>query len=846
MAGTAVSAKELKRRDLILHGDLWKVLISITFPLFFYTFINGFSNILDNFMCAKISATAVSSSVLVTQIINMISAVGSGISAGGSILIAREIGKNNYPQAKRLSSTVFSFVFLLGLIIMAVFIPLAKPILIFSGSTLQEADLAKNYFIVQIVTVCFQMINSVYMGVEKARGSTKGITFLNIGVMALKAGLSAIFIYVMQVDDMTWVGVATLVANASLTVFIIVRLLMRNYIFRFSLKDADFSFKTTKRVTLLSFPIFLGKFIFSLGKWLVLKMAADFYGEGTAKPQPLAKGALGISNNMGGLVTNSLSSVEDSESAIISTNLGAGQTDRALKTFKYAMILEILMSVIGVGVISIPQVNDGIVRLFATTSKHGYDADYANMISSIFFYEKMGIVTLAINSAVLGLLYGFGYTRLSMVINFARVFVFRIPSLLVLHFGLNMDYTALGVAMGFSNISIGVVAVVTVIFVIRNIKKKQKEKEEARMVTEETKAKTERLIKSYLNGFYHYKEDKAWDYEDGVVCLGAYDMYAATKDKFYLDFLVKHFDACIRADGTIDSYDPEEKNIDNVQKGTALYLLNLVHHEDKYDKALKLLDHQLDIQQRTASGSFWHKGRYPYQIWLDGLYMGLPYYALRATEEHSIKMKKDIVNQFMNVEKFNWDPQKKVYMHCYDETKSMQWADKTTGRSPNVWLRSVGWLAMAEADVYQIFNDRGGTVSALKLKPLLKKVLSSMEPYQDQTTHLYYDLPLLPEEKGNYLETSGSLMLAYGYLKGSRLGMIPSKEIQKGAEMLESVLTNYLKDDGLHNVCQVSGLDGQRRNGSVAYYLSEPVVISDPKGFGPLMMAYAEYLRATK
>jgi rhamnogalacturonyl hydrolase YesR/Na+-driven multidrug efflux pump len=844
MVNGNVSSKDLNRRDFILNGNLWKVVIYISLPLFLYALLNGVNDIIDNFMCANISQAAVSASAQMSQVKNMVVAIGSGISAGGSIMIAREIGKKNYTQARKLSSTVFTSVFFVAAITLLITIPLSRPLLRGLGVGESSIDVGLRYFQILMTSACLSMLNSVYMGVEKARGETKIITLLNIGVMLIKIGLNSIFIYGMKVNDMTWVALATLIANASLTLFIAFRLFFSNYLFHYDIKGLDFSPKTVKRLTNLSFPIFLGKFIFSFGKVSINAMASA-YGEE-------AKGALGISNNMGGMVTNGLSSLEDSESAIISTNLGAGKTERAIKAFYVTLICELVIAGFGVGIISIPAVNDAIVRLFATTSSEGYNEEFAKMISEVFFYEKLGIVTLGINSAVLGLLYGFGYTKLSMIINIARVFLFRIPSLWFLQNVLNMngsnptDYKALGYAMGFSNISIGIVAIITVLLVIKHISKKQKIKEDSRMLSQEEKDKTEKYIKKYLSEFTHYKKDNNWDYEDGVVMKGAFSMYQATKDKFYLDFLISHYDSCINDDGTISSYHPEEKNIDNIQKGTALFLLNQLHHEDKYDKALALLEGQLKIQNRTKSGSFWHKDRYPYQIWLDGLYMGMPFYALYACEEHSLKMRKDIINQFENVEKYNWDDEKKVYMHCYDELKSMQWADKTTGRSPNVWLRSVGWLAMADADVFETFKNSMCYMAAGKIKPLLPKVLSSLEPYKDEKSGLYYDLPLLKDEKGNYLETSGSLMMAYGYLKGARIGMIKYSEMNKGAFMLKSVIDMYLSENGLDNICKVSGLDGQKRNGSVSYYLSEPIAVSDAKGMGPLMMAYGEYLRVTK
>jgi unsaturated rhamnogalacturonyl hydrolase len=252
---------------------------------------------------------------------------------------------------------------------------------------------------------------------------------------------------------------------------------------------------------------------------------------------------------------------------------------------------------------------------------------------------------------------------------------------------------------------------------------------------------------------------------------------------------------------------------------------------------------QFDEQTRLQSGAFIHKNRYPGQLWLDGLYMANPFYAQHAVSEHSLKMFEDIKKQFENVEKYNLNPEDGLYYHCYDENKVMQWANKETGRSPNIWLRSVGWLVMADCDVYDVVKENLiGSVTAGFYKKQLKNVLNSLKAYEDKETHMYYDLPVLPEIKGNYLEASGSVMFAYGYLKGSRLGMLDYEERKHGCEIFEGVVRHCLKDNHLNNICLVSGLDNERRDGTVEYYLSEPVVADDSKGVGPFMMAYSEYL----
>lgn len=837
----AISQKELKRRDFILHGNLWKVVFVIALPLFFYSLFNYAYSIIDTIMCSGLSKDALNAVGALNQANNMISAIGAGLGAGGSILIAREIGKGDYRKAQKWSSTIFFYVFCIAALTLAIVLPLTVPLLKMLNIAEESIAIGTRYFMVSVCSSAVVMINTVYLGVEKAHGSTLPITLLNVAVVLIKVSLNLLFIYGLKLKDMMYVSLATLIANSSLTLFVLCRLFFTKYVFRFRFRDISFHTESLKKVTFISFPIFLGKFIFSLGKVVINGMAKEFGGD--------VVGALGVSNNMGGAVTNPLSSIEDSSSSIISQNLGARQTRRAISTFYVGLIYALGIAIVGVVLVTI---FDKPITMFFARSAENVE-EYAAHISQVFFFEKMGIITLAINSAVLGLLYGFGKTKVASLMNIARVFVFRIPSFLIcnaisksgviLPDGKPMDgFMCAGISMGVSNICIGLVASVVAIYEIVKIRRRLKIQEESMNLNAEETKKVDEFVLSFLKEYKPYK-DGTWCYEDGVVLNGAFSLYKATGKKEYLDFCIDYFDTHIMEDGSLQGFDKNNHNLDDLEPGYTLFRLDKIHHEEKYDKALSRMIEQFDIQTRLKSGAFIHKERYPGQLWLDGLFMASPFYALYAVSEHSAEKLKDIREQFENVEKFNYDPQNHQYYHCYDENRVMQWADKDTGRSPNVWLRSVGWLAMADCDVYQIVqNNMIGRLTAGFYKKQLKNVLASLKPYQDSTTHMFYDLPLLKDAKGNYLETSGSLMLAYGYLKGSRLKMLDYQERKEGCLIFEGVVRSFLQDGHLKNICKVSGLDNERRDGSVEYYLSEPVVDDDSKGVGPFMMAYSEYL----
>ncbi len=104
---------------------------------------------------------------------------------------------------------------------------------------------------------------------------------------------------------------------------------------------------------------------------------------------------------------------------------------------------------------------------------------------------------------------------------------------------------------------------------------------------------------------------------------------------------------------------------------------------------------------RTVTGNFWHKDIYPDQVWLDGLYMGMPFYAA-CLAENGENHWDDILDQFTAAHKLLWDEQLGLYRHANDCSRKMEWADPITGQSPVVWLRAEGWFLMALADTYEI------------------------------------------------------------------------------------------------------------------------------------------------
>ena len=338
----------------------------------------------------------------------------------------------------------------------------------------------------------------------------------------------------------------------------------------------------------------------------------------------------------------------------------------------------------------------------------------------------------------------------------------------------------------------------------------------------------------------------AWNYIDGCMMGSLIDLYKTTKEEKYINFVKKYIDYFVNEDGSILGYSPEKYSTDDICESRVLFDLYDIYKDEKYKKAIDLTFTQIKGQPRTKEGNFWHKAIYENQIWLDGLYMAQPFYT-RYQTRYGQKDYADIINQFKNVRKLMFDDKAKLYYHGYDSSRKMFWADKETGLSKNFWLRSIGWFTVALADVYD-YMDEQMYDEYHTIKELLKETIDGVLKYQDSESKMFWQVPNFPGREGNYLETSGSAMIAYAILKGVRLKALPERYRQIGIDIFNGICKKYLSvnkdgDLNLGGICLVAGLgpdNNRRRDGSYEYYISEPVVENDAKGVGPLIMAFTE------
>ena len=335
-----------------------------------------------------------------------------------------------------------------------------------------------------------------------------------------------------------------------------------------------------------------------------------------------------------------------------------------------------------------------------------------------------------------------------------------------------------------------------------------------------------------------------WNYIDGCMIKAIIELYLITRNRRYLNFADAFTGRFVREDGSIESYDPKEYNLDHVNAGKTLFDLYKLTGKEKYRRAMDTVYSQLKEQPRTSTGNFWHKKIYPHQIWLDGLYMAQPFYMQYEAEYNGCKNCEDSYQQFLQVYGRMRDPLNGLYYHAYDDSRQMFWCDKVTGLSENFWLRAMGWYAMALIDTMEVMPESMACQKA-RLNAIYKELIDAMLPYQDQATGMWYQVVNRGGIAPNYLEESGSAIFAYAIMKSVRLHYLPEEYFKYGQKAFDGICSTYLSEkDGslqLGGICLVAGLGNtDMREGTFEYYMREPVVENEAKGIAPLILAYIE------
>ena len=454
--------RQLKKRDMILNGNILKTIIVISLPILFYNVCNYLYGIYDMMIVQVAHIGEAADVVILDQIKNMIQTLGGAIATGGGILIAKKIGEKDIEGARKASNTFFTIALIIASLTL-LFIPLAVPFLQLLKTDKSTIDNALGYFNVQMVNLFIMTLNSCFIAIEKSKGNTFKIFILNLGVIAIKIGLTTLFAFgPFEGVTITWLAVATLIAQGFMMIIMIIISILPSNILRITPRSLNLKKEYLLIILKLSLPVFIGRFLFHFGKVALNSMATDHYGKTVV-------GALGISNTMAGLPTNMINSFEDGGSTIVSQNYGAGNGRRIKRFYLINMILVSTISLISVIVLFL--LKEPVAKFFA-----GNDEEYRVIIVNIFKWEILDVLFTGIAGASNAIFYGFAKTRITSVMSMVNLFGFRIPTIMLLMYVVHYNYEACGIAMFVSNTSAGLITFTLCLIFMLRIQKNEKYK----------------------------------------------------------------------------------------------------------------------------------------------------------------------------------------------------------------------------------------------------------------------------------------------------------------------------------------------------------------------------------
>ena len=460
-----VSKKDESFRQYALTVSPMRVILSTCLPLALFQALQSIFKILDTMMASHIGSDAVSAVAALGQIALMITALGAGLAVGGSIKISEAYGRGDYEAVRNRVATMYAMAVLVSVVVAVVLIPFAVPFLRLLQTPEDLIQTGVGYFRIEILTLVVNFFNTAYIAIARSRGHAKKILVLNMVIIVVKLSLSAVFVYVMHCG-VTMIAVATLIGQVLTLIYAIWTMVRDEGAFRFSLKNIRFKKDTVLPILDLAYPVSAEKVLFQGGKVVVNAMSGVYGG--------LTVGALGISNNIGGLTTSWHVGFTDGAAPLISQNRGAGRHRRSLQIFWCLLVLDVAIGVIGLGLVSATL--PWLAQIFAQ-SEQEFDQVFCDMIVDIHRWEMLGYITLGFNAAVTALLLGYGYTKLTMLLNVSRVFVFRIPVLWYLQQFTSVGPEAVGITMMVSNVCVGITAVIVAIPVLLKIRRLAREEE---------------------------------------------------------------------------------------------------------------------------------------------------------------------------------------------------------------------------------------------------------------------------------------------------------------------------------------------------------------------------------
>ena len=272
---------------------------------------------------------------------------------------------------------------------------------------------------------------------------------------------------------------------------------------------------------------------------------------------------------------------------------------------------------------------------------------------------------------------------------------------------------------------------------------------------------------------------RSWTYPQGFILWGFIRLYEKTGEEKYRKYVMDYCEKHVRENGDVPAF--TGISLDDIMPGSVLVWAWHNTKQEKYKIACKNIRRTYDDYPRNKDGGFWHGRSLPYEMWVDGLYMGLEFLTRygKYVDEPDFCFD-ETVNQLSIVfDRCEKDSSGLLY-HAYSEDRKAPWAHPITGKSPEIWSEGLGWYAMILADVLELLPPNHKGYERLSMQ--LCKLIEGLEKVQDSASGLWYQVVDKPAHQRNWHDTSGSAMFLYAIKKAGLLGIADREQCDKIAE----------------------------------------------------------------
>lgn len=451
-----MTQKETGKIDKILNGNLWKTVLYLSIPLAIYEVFNFLYGFIDIWLISGLDTSFVSSVAFVNEIKLAVTSFGGAIATSGAVIVAKLYASKKITEARKYSGQALITAIMVTGTVIGIMIIFGKTILKLFGANEEILTNGLMYYYLQMMTVFFISINSVFIGLEKAKANTKNILVINLFVMTLKLTISFIWIKFYN-GNLVSLAISTLVAQLILSLIALYILFDKKITLHISFKDLKPDLSYIKPLIILAAPIFTGKFLFNMGKVFINSIALLYH--------PYAIAALSICGQVFGVFAHTATVLHDSQISIVSQNLAVNQKTRAIKTFYISLIYALIIVI--VGFITCYFMLDNILRLLGD-----FTEEQRFVIKTIYNFEQFSLIFSALITVCSGLFTGFKKTKIVFWINILRVIILRLPLIWLMSILLPLKPVwHIGFIMFFSN---SITTIIYLIFTFKFIKTEKK------------------------------------------------------------------------------------------------------------------------------------------------------------------------------------------------------------------------------------------------------------------------------------------------------------------------------------------------------------------------------------